>query len=327
MTEPLSNHRLFHTSDIEQARHIVSQKFCPHKLIPGSSFKQFETRHNHAAGLSLSLNYLHYGCDVSIDPGELGGFYLIQIPLSGAALVQNGKKEVVATPKTATVLNATLATKMSWDNGCRKLLLQINRDTLHRTAEALTDHHLDHPPIFDPEMKLDTPEIKKWVSKLHASVIAAQNGYAFGNNMHAHQSLLEEELICGLLEAHSSSISHMLKPHKSVPTSAVIKRGRSYIMENLAEAITVSDIAEAAGCSLRGLQMGFRQRFGCSPMKYLRLQRLKHAHYLLQTLPAEIQISSVAFDVGYTHLGRFAIDYRNQFGVSPRETLANRNVG
>jgi len=318
--EPLSAHRLFHTREIEHARHVVSQKFCAHKLTPGATHRHFDTCHNHAAGLSLSLNYLHYGCDISIDPGELGEFYLIQIPISGTALVKNGAREVEATAASPTVLNPTHATRMTWHRGCRKLLLQIDRDALHRSAEAFAGQPLNHAVIFDPQINAALPAVKNWIAKLGASVSIAQNGDAFAQNIHPHQALLEEELISGFLQAHRSSISHMIDGEGTAPSTGTMRRACSYIMENLTEPMTVHQISQAAGCSLRSLQVGFQRQFGCSPVEFLRRKRLNHAHFLLQTLPPDTLIGSIAYDAGFMHLGRFSIAYRHAFGRSPNET-------
>ncbi len=325
-TELLSAHRLFQTCDIDRARYVVSQKFCAHDLIPGRTHREFDTRHNHAAGLTLSLNYLRYGCDISIDPGELGSFYLVQIPIAGTALVQNGLRQVEASPRTATVLNATRATKMEWHKGCEKLLLQIDRSALHRTAEDLTGQSLNDAVVFDPEVNLRAPAMRRWISKVRAATKVAQNGGAFGVKMHRHQALLEEELISGFLYAQKSSISHMLEGARTIPSVGALRRARSFIAANQADPITVSDIAGAAGCSVRSLQAGFQQQFGCSPMRYLNHQRLNHAHHLLQTRPANTRVSSVAYDVGFSHLGRFATAYRSSFGQSPRDTLSNGQI-
>ena len=319
-TELLSAHRLFQTRDVDRARSVVSQKFCAHDLVPGSSHRVFETRHNHAAGLSLSLNYLRYGCDIWIDPGELDSFYLVQIPIAGTAMVENGLKQVDASPQTGTVLNATRATRMKWSKGCEKLLLQIDREALHRTAEMLTGQLLNDAVVFDPEVHLKASTIRRWMSKVRAATKVAQCGGAFGANMHRHQTLLEEDLISGFLYAQKSSISHMLEECRAMPSIGELRRARSFISENLTNPITVSDISRAAGCSVRSLQAGFQQQFGCSPMRYLTRQRLNHAHHLLQTRPADTRVSSIAYDVGFTHLGRFATAYRSSFGQSPRDT-------
>lgn len=325
-TEPLSAHRLFETRNIELARHTVSQKFCAHALHPGRSHRDFDTCHNHAPGLNLSLNYLRYGCDISIDPGELGSFYLIQIPVSGAAVVKNGTRRVEASPKVATVLNATRATTMTWNSGCEKILLQIDRAALHRTAEALTGQSLNHAIVFDPEVYMQAKEVRFWMSKLHAAIAVAQNGDAFGAAMHRHQALLEEELISAFLTAQPNSISHMLENREAAPSLGTLRRARSFIAENLTEPITVSDVAAIAGCSVRSLQLGFQQNFGCSPMHYLRRRRLDVAHHLLRVLPPETLVRSVAQDVGFTHLGRFSSAYRAAFGQSPRDTQVTGQI-
>ncbi len=325
-TELLSAHRLFKTRDIERARHTVSEKFCAHSLIPGTTYRDFDTCHNHAAGLTLSLNYLRYGCDIAINPGELGSFYLIQVPIAGSALVMNGTRQVEATSQTATVLNATRATKMTWNRGCEKLLLQIDRDALHQTAEELTGQLLSQAVVFDPQVDLRAPRMRRWLSKLRSAATVAQNGGAFGTKTHRHQALLEEELISEFLIAHKSSISHMLEENQGLPGVGALSKARSFIADNLVEPITVAEISKAAGCGVRSLQLGFQTQYGCSPMHYLRHQRLDLAHHLLQTMPPDTLVSTVAYDVGFTHLGRFAAAYRQAFGQSPRDTQTNGRI-
>jgi transcriptional regulator GlxA family with amidase domain len=58
-----------------------------------------------------------------------------------------------------------------------------------------------------------------------------------------------------------------------------------------------------------------------SPMQYLRATRLEHARELLRRSQPERRIADVALDCGFTHLGRFAIAYREKFGESPSETV------
>ena len=319
-TELLSAHRLFRTRDIDRARHTVSQKFCAHKLEPGSTHRSFDTLHNHAPGISVSLNYLRYGCDIAIDPGELGSFYLVQVPIAGTALIRNGNQWVDASPHTASVLNPTRATQMQWSGGCEKFLLQIDREALRRTAESMTGQSLDHAVVFDPQIDLRTAAMKGWTARLRTAIMLAETALAFGKNFHRHQLLLEEELISGFLTAQRSSISHMLEDAQAAPSAGALRRAHSFICERIGEPITIREVSKAAGCSARSLQIGFQQHFGCSPMRYLKRQRLNYAHHLLQTQPADTLISSIAYDAGFSHLGRFAEEYRSKFGQSPSQT-------
>lgn len=325
--EPLSAHRLFQTSDIDEARQIVAQKFCAHRLTPGRAHRQFETRHNRVAGKSLSLNYLRYSAEVTIDPGELGRFYLIQIPLQGTATVANGRREVLANSQTASVLNPTYPTKMTWHQGCEKLLLQIDRQALHKTAEALTGQHLDHAIVFDPEVDLGAPQLREWVSLVAGSVRAAQRGGAFGSSGYRYQALVEENLMLSFLQGQPSTISHFLTSDQAAPSTRQVRRARTYIVENLSEPLTLKQIALQAGCSLRSLQQGFKQQYAMSPMQYLHQQRLALAHYLMQSAPSGTNVSTIAYETGFTHLGRFSAAYRQAYGHAPSTQISQAPYG
>ena len=57
-------------------------------------------------------------------------------------------------------------------------------------------------------------------------------------------------------------------------------------------------------------------------MTYLRHVRLARVHeHLRQSDPALHTVTETAYRYGFTHLGRFAAEYRARYGVSPRETL------
>ena len=67
---PLARHKLFEISDLDEARDHVARVFCPHKLVP-SGRRAAPAIHNSVDLGGLSLNYMTYGSDVRIDPGEL----------------------------------------------------------------------------------------------------------------------------------------------------------------------------------------------------------------------------------------------------------------
>jgi AraC-like DNA-binding protein len=318
--EPLSAHRLFLSRDLDEARAFVGRTFCPHRLHLASARDRLDTLHNHAAGRSLSLNYLRYGAAVSIDPGELGRFYLVQIVLRGAAEVRNGRREVMVGEGAATILNPTLATRMTWSADCAKLLIQIDRAALHRVAEAASGHELAYPIVFEPELALDRTPMRRWAQAAAACFAAADAGRAFGRASDPCQTLLEEDLIAGLIAAQPSNISPLVADRRHGPSSRQVKRAQAYMHANLAEPISIADVADVAGCSLRSLQIGFKQHFGCSPLQYLQGQRLRMARYALESAASGTTVGDVAHAVGYGHLGRFSRDYKAAFGTLPSAT-------
>ena len=71
----------------------------------------------------------------------------------------------------------------------------------------------------------------------------------------------------------------------------------------------------------RTLLKHFREFHGVSPMRYVRNHRLQRAREDLLGAGA-LAVSEVALHWGFTHLGRFAAEYRRRFGESPSSTRA-----
>jgi transcriptional regulator GlxA family with amidase domain len=89
------------------------------------------------------------------------------------------------------------------------------------------------------------------------------------------------------------------------------------------EPIGLAEIAAAAQLSPRALQVAFRKHLGTTPLGYLREVRMSRAHADLQAArPGDGQtVSAVANRWGFSQLSRFAHDYKQRYGVSPRQTL------
>jgi transcriptional regulator GlxA family with amidase domain len=95
-----------------------------------------------------------------------------------------------------------------------------------------------------------------------------------------------------------------------------------YIRHHYAESLTVEKLAGVAGVSTRTLFAGFRDFRRVSPMTYLKSFRLDKARQALQSgeLGGVAGVTKIAFDSGFSHLGRFAQHYRSRFGELPSAT-------
>ena len=86
--------------------------------------------------------------------------------------------------------------------------------------------------------------------------------------------------------------------------------------------LTVSGIASRVHVSVRSLQDGFRKHLGSSPMAYLRDVRLSRAHEaLMRSDPFITTVASIAYEWGFTNLGRFAAAHAARYGEAPAVTL------
>jgi transcriptional regulator GlxA family with amidase domain len=80
-------------------------------------------------------------------------------------------------------------------------------------------------------------------------------------------------------------------------------------------------VAAHLGVSLRSLQAGFRGWRNATPNAYLRQVRLRLVREELLRSDKETNVTAVALQHGFMHLGRFSAQYRDAFGESPSATL------
>lgn len=111
-------------------------------------------------------------------------------------------------------------------------------------------------------------------------------------------------------------------PPLSLPERVrIVRRAEEYMDAHLAEPVRVDSLCLAAGTSLRGLERAFLAVYGLGPKRYLTLRRLLRARRELRRADTAATVTDVALRWGFLHLGRFAADYRAQFGETPSETM------
>ncbi|MGL5017722.1 MAG: substrate-binding domain-containing protein [Luteolibacter sp.] len=89
-----------------------------------------------------------------------------------------------------------------------------------------------------------------------------------------------------------------------------------FIRERAHEAITVEDIARAAGISRSLLERKFREAFGRSPWDHVMQLRLRHAEQLLSQ--TRLSIAEIAERTGFGTPEYFSAAFRKMTGASPR---------
>ena len=81
-------------------------------------------------------------------------------------------------------------------------------------------------------------------------------------------------------------------------TPQCLLRARRFMRANLAKPIGLTDIADAAGCSLSKLTRAFRQWHGAAPGRYLAQLRLQHAKTLIEE--SRLPLADVALACGFS---------------------------
>jgi AraC-like DNA-binding protein len=107
----------------------------------------------------------------------------------------------------------------------------------------------------------------------------------------------------------------------SNPVSAII----AYVQENIAEPLSVSDLAERAFMSPSAFSHLFRDVTGKSPYQFVKDMRLSRARDLL--IENESSVTQISKAVGYRSTSHFINEFRDRYGMTPRacsDALAGR---
>lgn len=104
-------------------------------------------------------------------------------------------------------------------------------------------------------------------------------------------------------------------------TSAIAK-AEDYLLACLTQPVSRAELAATSGVSIRTLSRGFAKRWGTGPMGFLKTRRIEAVYReLLGAEPGAISVTEVAYRYGFTHLGRFAAEYKRMFRESPSRTV------
>ncbi|MEM9634022.1 MAG: AraC family transcriptional regulator [Pseudomonadota bacterium] len=322
---PLNQFRRFETNDVDEAREIVARHFCSHRLERMSCADRFDARQNRVDGCRISLNYIRYGADVTIEPGELSEFFLVQIPIAGSAQIENGCRSLFSSPKMGAILNPDRHTSMRWHAGCEQMLLQIEQSYMQEIASRMAGRPVGQVR-FRPDFNLEKSEGEGWTQVLRGVFRAAEEGSSFRSS-DQRQRYLEEGLVMSLLNSQPNTISPLLERRGCGAAPAILKRALSLIHERLDEEIGLLEICGHAGTTPRNLQLVFKKELGCSPIRYLQSARLNFARHLLLVDSGNRSIADIAESSGHRHFGRFSVAYKKHFGEMPRETMRGRTFG
>lgn len=106
--------------------------------------------------------------------------------------------------------------------------------------------------------------------------------------------------------------------------AGIVRLAREFMHASVLDeqSATIVDLVRALDVSERTLQYSFRDLLDTTPVAYWRTLKLSAARKrLIDTARSTTSVTEVATRCGFLHLGRFAKDYRRQFGESPSETL------
>ncbi len=121
--------------------------------------------------------------------------------------------------------------------------------------------------------------------------------------------------------ALSSAPGFTIHPRLAV-RARLVKRARDYIEAHLSDSISLPELCGYTGTSISTLSRVFGEYYGMSPAAFIRWRRMYLCRDTLETaIPAETSVGDVIKACGIRHAGRFAREYHQFFGETPKQTL------
>ncbi|MGV6875972.1 AraC family transcriptional regulator [Pseudochelatococcus sp. B33] len=317
---PIARHLLFQTTDIDEAREKVGSVFCRHDIDYAGRRRQLSCRQNFVPMGRLALSYITYGEDVAIDAGEPENWFMVHSIDRSPCEMRVGRRDLIAAPGMDVVSSATLGLKMKWAASSAQLVLKVERPALEQHLASLLNDRVRLPIEFLPDPTVAAGRDPGYRRLLDFIITEAEQDDTFFRSQWGGRCL-EETIMTLLLTRFPNNYSDALAAPASPAAPRHVRLAEEFMAARAGDAISVGDIAAAAGVSIRTLFEGFRHFRGTTPMASLRTIRLEAVRDDLLSASGAASVTDIALRWGFTNLGRFAEVYRRRYGELPSQTL------
>lgn len=142
----------------------------------------------------------------------------------------------------------------------------------------------------------------------------------------------QSDLFCESI-AHTLKL-YMVRTHSVVPpvTPKVYGRGtgdvakiQGFIAENIEKPLTLTTLAGVADIPVHHMITAFRAVLGSSPARYVLLQRIKRARWLLAHSTSNL--ADIAYSCGFSSQSHLTTSFRKEIGVTPAAFRAQYRSG
>lgn len=261
-----------------------------------------------------------YRGDFTIRREDLSDRLQVIIPLKGQVKAQVGTQTIEANADFIVLAPSRQLSRLEYSSDCHHMILEIPQSDLRRKLGELHGQTIRENIQFQVTLK-STSEAGRLLSLLSKALFEGLGqDTASAAKSFTHLSLVDA-ILCCLLEQVWHNYADAAEPAGNIATPKYIERAIEFMQTNLPQQLTIELIAAAVNVSPRTLQQGFKQFRGTTPMAYLKELRMQAAHRELEWAPAGISVADIGRRWGFSHLGRFAAEYRERFGKAPSGTL------
>ena len=314
-----SNAGIMVTHDLEEAQHIVTDVYSAHNL-ESKDGQPLDFKLRHVASERLTIGRLSYGADAELFVPPMLACSQMTQPLSGKTMGrQHGDQAMVYGQRGGIMFSPTDPLTVRWSPETVQFAVKFQRRSLADHLSDLINRPVERPVQFDLAVDLTTAVGQALLASVtfFQQEMCRPGGIA---TMQMARAELESLVMTQTLLAIPNSFSDLLHAHEPQAPRSKVQLAIEIIEANPDSNLSVSDMAKAAGVTARALQRGFKDEVGVAPATFVRSVRLDRVHADLLESAGLISVTDIAMRWGFFHLGRFAQQYHERFGVLPSET-------
>lgn len=200
---------------------------------------------------------------------------------------------------------AGLTQKLSWDKEAEIIQLNIKPELLTQISRDLSAS--DNIELT-PQYGLRDPLIQQLTLTLLSELQSDSNNSLYTESLH-------HTLCLHLLRRYSTSKVNTGDNSNGLP-AYLNRRLDEYIQANLAENLSLADMAKVTSLSISYLTRLFKQSKGISLYQYVIQCRIARAKQLLKH--EQLTIAEIATQVGFSDQSHLTYHFKRQVGVTPK---------
>lgn len=239
---------------------------------------------------------------------------------------QNGKAAHTIDPDRGLIYRGTPGTDLTSAGSQERIAIWIPQASFKQRLSALLDAPALDDLEFHPVFQWDKPTstvLRHLVTMLMAELQTA-TPTLLGNES-ANRSF-SDLLIYTLLRSLAHNYSGQLERPGIVATPGILRRAEAFMRAHVEDPIALHEVAAAAGCSVRSLQLTFRNFRETTPLLAIRQFRLEAAREVLRSGDPQATLTTIAHRFGFSNPGRFTRFYKAAFGESPSQVISRRRA-
>lgn len=319
MNMPLLSERseVFKNADPHAVSFYVNQHMGSH-CIQLPSEAAFSARLNHRKFADLDLCRISYGASVRVISHALEDVLHLQVLLRGDCLWRGPAGMHHLVPGELLIINPDDPVDLTYSANCEKFILKVPTRLLESICQ---EQRWLYPRegIRFTRHRYSLSELQNFVPLLAVICAEAEDGAALPR-MHEHYAHIVAAKML------TSMRNNVLREHLAC-SGSTFERVVAFINDNLKQDISVQDLADQARISVRSLYTLFEKHRATTPQRFIREQKLAQVHACLSDPDCNVRnVTELALDYGFAHLGRFAEHYRRQFSQLPSDTLRQRSA-